>query len=88
MDALIAEFDQLKANDFQLRFKIPTLDELRQMRTLYRDISESEKKKVDEFARAFSKISAGGQDAQALLQALPRAVRERIIQSLQGLDDL
>lgn len=88
MDALVAEFEQLKANDFQLRFKIPTLEELRQMRTLYRDISESEKKKVDEFARAFSKISAGGQDGQALLQALPREVRERIIRSLQGLDDL
>lgn len=88
MDTLTEEFYQLQRNDFQLRFKIPTPDELRQMRTLYRDISESEKKKVDEFARAFSKISAGGQDAQALLQALPREMRERIIRSLQGLDDL
>lgn len=86
MDALVGEFNQLKANEFQLRFKIPTSDELRQMRTLYRDISESEKKKVDDFAKAFSKISAGGQDAQALLQALPRDVREKIIQSLQGLE--
>ena len=88
MDALVAEFDQLKANDFQLRFKIPTLEELRQMRTLYRDISESEKRKVDDLAKAFAKISAGGQDPQALLQALPRSVRERMIQSLQNLDDL
>ena len=88
MDVLIEEFNQLKKNDFQLRFKIPTPEELRQMRTLYRDISESEKRKVDEFAKAFSKISASGQDAQALLQALPRETRERIIQSLKGLDDI
>lgn len=88
MDALVAEFEQLKKNDFQLRFKIPTSDELRQMRTLYRDISITERKKADEFAKAFEKIGANGGDVQTVLQALPKETRERILRSLQNLDDL
>jgi len=87
MKSLVGEFEQLKANNFQLRFKVPTSDELRQMRTLYRDISITERKKADEFAKAFEKIEAHGADIQAVLQALPKETRERIIRSLQDLDD-
>lgn len=88
MDALVNEFNLLKANDFKLRFKIPTADDLRQMRTLYRDISITERKKAEEFEKAFEKIAAAGGDVQTILQALPKETRDRIIQSLQGLDDL
>jgi superfamily I DNA and RNA helicase len=88
MDALVHEFQQLRDNDFQLRFKVPTPEELRQMRTLYRDISFTEKRKADEFARAFAKIEATGGDVQTVLQALPKETRERIIRSLRNLDDL
>jgi superfamily I DNA and RNA helicase len=88
MIALIKEFDQLKANNFQLRFKMPTEAELRQMRTVYRDITATERRKAEELQLAFKKIYASGEDAQAVLHTLPKEMREMILRSLQDLDEL
>lgn len=88
MSALIQEFDQLKENHFQLRFKMPTESELRQMRTVYRDITATERRKAEELQSAFKKIYASGDDAQAVLHTLPKEMREMIIRSFQDLDEL
>lgn len=86
--ALLREFERLKNNDFQLRFKMPTVPELQQMRTVYRDITATEKRKADELKRAFAKIFEAGANQQALLQSLPKEMREQIVRSLQDLEDL
>ena len=87
METLIGEFNSLKQNNYELRFIIPTQDELLQMRTLYRDITISERKKADEFSKAFEKIIGTSGDPQIVLQTLPKEVRDRIIQALQATDD-
>jgi superfamily I DNA and RNA helicase len=87
MDSLIEEFGRLKNNDYQLRFAMPTLSELQQMRTLYRDITADERKKADEFKRAFEKLYSSEGDPQAVLQTLPKEVRDRMIRILSDLDD-
>lgn len=88
MASLGAEFSALVANSYRLRFKMPTEEELRQMRTLYRDITATELKKADEFKRAFERLASAGSDAQSVLQALPKDVREKIIKALSGVEDL
>lgn len=87
MDALIEEFNRLKENNFELRFRMPTAGELLQMRTLYRDITIDERKRADEFQRAFEKLCSSETDPQAVLQTLPKEVREKMMRSLQGLED-
>lgn len=47
MSELIDEFETLKQNDFQLRFKYPNAAELKKLKVIHRDISAYEKKKID-----------------------------------------
>lgn len=85
MQALIDEFERLRDNNYMLRFTLPNPMELREMRTLYRDITADERKKADEFKKAFEKLSEG--DPQTVLQSLPKDIRDRIIRTLTNLDD-
>ena len=86
MEVLISEFDTLKSNGYRLDFKIPTADELRQMRTLYRDLTNDDRKKADDFKKAFDKLSASGPDMQAVLQTLPKETIEQMIRALKDVE--
>ncbi|MCF1367090.1 ATP-binding domain-containing protein [Burkholderia cenocepacia] len=86
MQSLIDEFNRLKDNDFQLRFTMPNPIELQEMRTLYRDITADERKKADEFKRAFDRLAEV--DTLTVLQTLPKDVRDRIIRTLKDADEL
>lgn len=48
MSALNDEIDMIKAHDFQLRFKLPTLDELEKMRQIRRDRTAGEQARLAE----------------------------------------
>ncbi|MDB5823095.1 MAG: hypothetical protein JWR21_1799 [Herminiimonas sp.] len=85
MQSLIEEFDKLKQNDYQLRFTMPNPMDLQEMRTLYRDITAGERRAADEFKKAFERLAQG--DSQAVLQTLPKDIREKIIRTLKSLDD-
>ena len=87
MDSLIAEFQKLKSADFKLQFKIPTSQELSQMRTLYRDITDAERRKGAEVKKMFEQLMASGVDTKAVLHTLPKEVREQIIETLRNVDD-
>ncbi|OTP68150.1 ATP-binding domain-containing protein [Caballeronia sordidicola] len=85
MQSLIDEFQRLKDNNYQLRFTMPNPMELQEMRTLYRDITADERRKADEFKKAFDKVSEG--DPHAVLQTLSKELRDRMIRTLKELDD-
>lgn len=46
MDKLIEEFDEVRANDFRLRFRYPTEDERKHLNIVNRDMTEDEKRRV------------------------------------------
>jgi superfamily I DNA and RNA helicase len=87
MNLLLAEFDKLVANGFKLDFKIPTAEELLKMRTLYRDITSDDRKKAADLRKALEKLPSNEDEANAVLQALPRELRERILRNLTQLED-
>ncbi|MGZ5011800.1 MAG: DEAD/DEAH box helicase [Methylobacter sp.] len=87
MESLIKEFHQLKNNNYDLRFTMPTLPELQQMRTLYRDITTDEFKMGDEVKKVFEKIYSSEGDPLAILQTLPKDVRDKIFKSFKELDE-
>ncbi len=84
MQILMDEFARLKGNNYQLRFTMPNPLELQEMRTLYRDVTETEKRKTEEFKKAFDRIS---EMDPAALQALPKELRDHIIKTLKDIED-
>lgn len=87
MKILMAEFQRLLARNFQLNFTIPTREELKKMRTLYRDITSDDRRKASDIKKALDKVPVDDEEATAVLQALPKAMRDRLIRTLTQLDD-
>ena len=56
MDDLQEEIEAIKKNQYRLAFKLPTDDELENMRQIHRDLTPGEKAKVDEFTRGLRNI--------------------------------
>jgi superfamily I DNA and RNA helicase len=87
MDLLVDEFNKLKSMEFCLNFKIPTEDELRRMRTLFRDISNTELKVASDIKRAFENLPKDSEEAAAILQTLPKKFRDQVKQYFQDLKE-
>ena len=87
MNLLLAEFCKLVAKGYKLDFTIPTAEELLKMRTLYRDITSDDRKKVADLRKALEKLPSNEEEANAVLQALPKELRERILRNLTQLED-
>lgn len=87
MDALIAEFNKVKENNFNLVFKLPTKYELGQMRTLYRDITDAERKKGAEVKKLFEQMTASGVDTKAVFHTLPKEFRDQLMETLKNMDE-
>lgn len=78
MKTLLAEFGKLKDKGFTLDFTIPTSDELQKMRTLYRDITSDDRRKASDLKKALEKLPENVEEANAVIQALPKELRDRI----------
>jgi len=52
MAAFVREFQRLRENDFELRFRYPTEEERRRMKTVHRDMTGQEKKRLEERAKS------------------------------------
>jgi superfamily I DNA and RNA helicase len=87
MNLLLAEFEKLVSNGFKLDFTIPTAEELLKMRTLYRDITSDDLKKAADLRKALEKLPSNEDEANAVLQALPKEFRERLLRNLTQLED-
>lgn len=87
MTILVEEFNRLHAKGFKLDFTIPSEDELKRMRTLYRDITKDDRRAASELKKAFERIPSSEEEAQAVLQALPKELRDRILRGLERLED-
>lgn len=87
--ALEREFRDLLDNAYRLRFTIPTLEELKKMRTQYRDISKDEQRDVESFGRSAEAIlSRAGDDTVALIQSLPKDLREKLLHALREAEEI
>jgi len=87
MQSLIDEYTKLRENNFKLQFKVPTQDELAQMRTQHRDVTPSEEKDIEVFKQATKSIVNKGLDIAAVVNSLPPEVRAQLLKSLQQSTD-
>lgn len=81
MRALTAEFDRIKAHNFELAFRYPTVAEREQLRIVHRDVSEGEAKKLrdrqHDLRELISELEAG--------KIYPEDLDEDILARLQSL---
>ena len=69
MDGLREEISQVIANDYLLRFRVPTDDELTRLRRLHRDMTPQERKKVEATLSEFEQLIQQGNVAPENLPA-------------------
>lgn len=87
MKILLGEFERLREKNYRLDFKIPTAEELARIRTLYRDITTDDRRKAAEIKKAFEKIPDNADEASAILQTLPKKMRDKILRTLTQMED-
>lgn len=78
MPSLQVEIDQIMANDFKLSLRIPTVDELKRMRILHRDLSPGERRKAEKAQRGLRDFLEAYRDGTLQLDALDPAVRRQL----------
>lgn len=71
MAALQAEFQQAKANNFELRFRYPTEEERKTMQTVNRDMSKAEQERSNKRRNNFADIIASLESGESILEDYP-----------------
>lgn len=71
MDILETEINKCISNNFELKFKIPTKNELEKMRLIHRDRTDSEKKELKETQKMIKKLTKAFQNGEMDPASLP-----------------
>lgn len=85
MKELEREFEAIRAEEFRLRFQIPTSAQLGSMKRLYRDRSKNEIAKISEQKSVLGEIVgklARGEDVSSITEGLSRESLERALQRI------
>ena len=78
MQGLTDEFNRLKNSDFKLSFTYPTEAERRKMRTINRDLSSDEKKKLREKERHLKESIKALESGQLTLDGIPEETKDAL----------
>ncbi|MCY1074328.1 DEAD/DEAH box helicase [Archangium lansingense] len=78
MNALLAEFQRVVSEDFQLRFKIPTEEERKHLRQLHRDRSEAENARRREAIRTVETALEALDRGDIEMDELPEDMKRRL----------
>ncbi|ORE90944.1 ATP-binding domain-containing protein [Aurantimonas sp. 22II-16-19i] len=71
MSSLTAEYQAIAADHFDLRFRYPTITQLKQMRTLHRDRSSDEISEIEQDIDGLSRLLQRVETGQLSIDALP-----------------
>jgi superfamily I DNA and RNA helicase len=79
MDQLEAEISGIASDDFELRFKYPTQEEIKKIKSAYREKTQKERrtlsKEVKDTQRLLQRILAGELDLSELPDSLVESIR-------------
>ena len=70
MDALKSEYDQLKANNFELNFTYPNAEQRGHLRIVHRDMSAGERKTMEDSQNSLKELLAGLSSGKVRLEDL------------------
>ena len=75
MKALQAEIDKLVDRNYELRFAIPTPDELAKLRQIYRELSAGERERLQSIAKSLRSMRKAFDEGDIDIDQLPSDVR-------------
>lgn len=78
MDNLIEEFEQVKSNNYKLSFVYPTEEQKEKIKKINRDVSEQEKRVIDETSNILNKFISGIQTKNLFIEDLPPEILEAL----------
>lgn len=78
------EFEAVKQNGFRLEFLYPTSSERETMRVVNRDMTQSERRRVNEAKRSAANLNALLDNGTVNIADIPLEVREQLIRKLMG----
>ncbi len=87
MKGLKLEIEQVKKNDYNLTFKVPTEPELERMRKLYRDMTPQEREKYQKFEENLSYFVEQIQKGNMSAENLPRELRSKLLDLLKNIEN-
>jgi superfamily I DNA and RNA helicase len=80
MEALIGEFQAIRESDYRLRFNYPTRQQLQQIRTRYKEISEVDAKAIEADLVGLARLAVMIKEGRLQLEDLP----EELVDALRG----
>lgn len=83
MAGLVAEIDAVVQDNYQLSFTIPTTPELKQLRTIHRDRTETERSRVKKAERAGAEFVRALEDEEISFDNLPPTMRQKLTRLIQ-----
>ena len=83
MQGLVDEFDKLKVNNFTLNFKYPTVEERTEIRTINRDLSGEEKRKIKYKSKQFEQTINEFLSGQLKLDDISEEAKEKLLNMLK-----
>lgn len=81
MNSLMKEYNEVKGRNYELQFKYPTDKEIARMNLIHRDISETEKQKINQVVNTFTevqKIIGRIKSGEGYIEDYPKEVQETI----------
>lgn len=87
MTDVVSEVGKVQAADYHLRFRIPTADQLQQLRRVNRERSKSELDALEKATRSAQLLLEAFDNGELDLDDLPPKVRTRLVQRMRRTDD-
>ena len=78
MQSLKQEIDNVRKQNFKLYFKIPSLADLKQMRTVHRDLSPSERRKVEKARKGIQEFIEAFNEGTLQTETLDPDIRKQL----------
>jgi superfamily I DNA and RNA helicase len=79
MNGLKTEVDQVRAHNFELEFRYPTQEELKQLARVHRDMTDEERKDWEKKIGAAGDVFRAVLDGELPLEALPAELQQRLV---------
>lgn len=87
MDSLIEELQNVKQKQYRLAFRVPSEDELKRMRKIHRDMTDSEIAKQKAAIKNIRQILSMAESGELILDAIPEDLKRRLGDMLEQPND-
>lgn len=87
MDQLIGELESVRVNQFRLAFRVPTVQDLKRMRKIHRDLTDNEIAKQKAAIKSIRELVSMADSGELLPDLIPDDLRKRLELLLEREDD-